>query len=187
MSTIASQTTSLTIVYSTIYSGADQSKHQSSASLAFVWGIHRGPVNSPHKWPVTRKKFPFDDVIMYMGVLLHHAFSQNECSCCLVFAIETTYIWKYRFWSEVTVSLPYSNSSNFASNPSPWTHSDNDVMTWKPFPHYYPHARGIHWSPVNSFHKELPCGALIFSSLYAQTRFEQIVELLVIWNTMTLM
>ena len=56
--------TSLTIVYSTIYSGADQSKHQSSASLAFVWGIHRGPVNSPHKWPVTRKMFPFDDVIM---------------------------------------------------------------------------------------------------------------------------
>ena len=35
--------TSLTIVYSTVYSGADQSKHQSSASLAFVWGIHRGP------------------------------------------------------------------------------------------------------------------------------------------------
>ena len=64
MSTIASQITSLTIVYSTIYSGADQSKHQSSASLAFVWRIHRGPVNSPHKWPVTRKMFPFDDVIM---------------------------------------------------------------------------------------------------------------------------
>ena len=53
------------IVYSTIYSGAAQSKHQSSASLAFVWGIHRGPVNSPHKWPVTRKMFPFDDVIMH--------------------------------------------------------------------------------------------------------------------------
>ena len=61
---MASQITSLTIVYSTVYSGADQSKHQSSASLAFVWGIHRGPVNSPHKWPVTRKMFPFDDVIM---------------------------------------------------------------------------------------------------------------------------
>ena len=64
MSTIASQITSLTIVYSTIYSGADQSKHQSSASLAFVWGIHRGPMNSPHKWLVTRKMFPVDDVIM---------------------------------------------------------------------------------------------------------------------------
>ena len=62
--TIASQTSSLTIVYSTIYSDADQRKHQSFALLAFVWEIHRRPVNSPHKWPVTRKMFPFDDVIM---------------------------------------------------------------------------------------------------------------------------
>ena len=54
MSAIASQITSLTIVYSTVYSAADQRKHQSSASLAFVRGNHRGPVNSPHKWPVTR-------------------------------------------------------------------------------------------------------------------------------------
>ena len=43
MGTVASQVTSLTIVYETVYSDADQSKHQSSASLAFVWGIHRGP------------------------------------------------------------------------------------------------------------------------------------------------
>ena len=64
MGTITSQITSLTIVYSTVNSGADQSKHQSPASPAFVWGIHRGPVNFPHKWPVTRKMFPFDDVIM---------------------------------------------------------------------------------------------------------------------------
>ena len=56
MSAIASQITSLIIVYSTVYSGADQRKHQSSASLAFVWGIHRSPVNSPHKWPVMRGK-----------------------------------------------------------------------------------------------------------------------------------
>ena len=77
MGAMASQITSLTIVHSTVYSGADQSKHQSSASLAFVWGIHRGPVNSPHKWPVTRKMFPFDDVtvfIFYCGLmLLRHA------------------------------------------------------------------------------------------------------------------
>ena len=64
MGTIASHITSLTIVYSTVYSGADQRKHQSPASLAFVRGIHRGPVNSPHKWPVMRKMFPFNDVIM---------------------------------------------------------------------------------------------------------------------------
>ena len=42
MSTITSQITSLTVVYSIVYSDADQRKHQSSASLAFVWGIHRG-------------------------------------------------------------------------------------------------------------------------------------------------
>ena len=57
MGTIASQITSLTIVYSTVYSDADQRKQQSSASLAFMRGIQRWPVNSKHKWPVTRKMF----------------------------------------------------------------------------------------------------------------------------------
>ena len=65
MSVIASQITKLTIAYSTVYSGADQRNHQSSVSLAFVRGIHRWPVNSPHKCPVTRKMFPFDNVIMF--------------------------------------------------------------------------------------------------------------------------
>ena len=64
MGAMVSLITSPTIVYSTVYWGADQRKHQSSASLAFVRGIHRSPVNSPHKGPVTRKMFPFDDVIM---------------------------------------------------------------------------------------------------------------------------
>ena len=64
MGAVASQITSLTIVYSTVYSDADQRKHQSSASLAFVRRNHRRPVNSPHKWPVTQKMFPFDDVIL---------------------------------------------------------------------------------------------------------------------------
>ena len=58
-----SQITSFTIVYSTVYSGANKRKHQSSASLAFVRGIHRWPMNSPHEWPVTRKMFPFDDIM----------------------------------------------------------------------------------------------------------------------------
>ena len=70
MSTMMSQITSLTIVYSTVYSGANQRKHQSSAPLAFVKGIHRRPVNSPHKWPITRKVFPFDDVIMVKSKLV---------------------------------------------------------------------------------------------------------------------
>ena len=72
MGAMAPQFTSLTIVYSTVYPGADQRKHQSSASLAFVMGIHRWPVNSLHKGPVTRKMFPFDDVIM----LLEHIMMQ---------------------------------------------------------------------------------------------------------------
>ena len=50
--------------YSSVYSGADQRKHQSSTSLAFVRGIHRWPVNSPRRGPVTRKMFLFDHVIM---------------------------------------------------------------------------------------------------------------------------
>ena len=68
MGSMASQITSLTIVYSAVYSGGDQRKHQSSASMAFVRGSHRGPGNSPHKGPVTRNMFPFDDVIMETGL-----------------------------------------------------------------------------------------------------------------------
>ena len=64
MSVNASQITSLTIVYWTFYSAADQRKHQGSASLAFVRGIHWWPVNSPHKEPVTWKMFLFEYVIM---------------------------------------------------------------------------------------------------------------------------
>ena len=65
----ASQMPSRTIVYSIVHSGADERKQQSSASLAFLRGIHRPPMNSPHKWPVTRNMFPFDDVIMQQSLL----------------------------------------------------------------------------------------------------------------------
>ena len=60
MGTMTSQISSITIVYSTVYSGANQRKHPSFASLAFV-----------HKWPVTRKMFPFDDVIMIISYTAH--------------------------------------------------------------------------------------------------------------------
>ena len=69
MSTMASQTTGDSSVYSTVCSDAGRRKHQSSALLAFVREIHRWPVNSPHKGPATRKMFPFDDVIMQLFVL----------------------------------------------------------------------------------------------------------------------
>ena len=70
MGAVASQINNLTIVYSAVYSGEDQWKHQSPASLAFVREIHQSPVNSPHKWPVTRETFPFDDVIMLIFVCI---------------------------------------------------------------------------------------------------------------------
>ena len=66
MSAIASQITGVSSVCSNVCSGADQRKHQSSASLAFVKGIHRWPVDSPRKEPVMQTMFPFDDGIMAM-------------------------------------------------------------------------------------------------------------------------
>ena len=94
MSSIASQITILTTVYSTVYSGADQRKHQSSASLAFVRGIHRGPVNSPHKWPVTRKMFPFDDVIICVE-------ERSGCTCrpCPLTQSEHGHLTTFECWS----------------------------------------------------------------------------------------
>ena len=78
ISAMASQITNHAIVYSTVYSGVDQRKHQSSASLPFVRGIHRRPVNSPHKGPVTRKMFPFDAVIMFKPLQTTYVFISPE-------------------------------------------------------------------------------------------------------------
>ena len=60
MSAMASHIADVSIICSIICSGADQEKHQSSASMAFVRAIHKGPV--------TWKMFPFDDVIMTTNV-----------------------------------------------------------------------------------------------------------------------
>ena len=103
MDAMANQITSLTIVYSTVYSGIDQRKHQSSTSLAFVWGIHRWPVNSPQKWPLTGKMFPFDDVIML--------FTNKVGSLCFLLS----YIKKNscRWWyCEDDNNIPSKNTKN---------------------------------------------------------------------------
>ena len=85
--------------------GADQRKHQSSASLAFVREIHRGPVNSPHKWPVTRKIFPFDDVIMpRCFFLLSAGLLGRNCS---EFSIKIqTFYWGNKFQNVVCRMSP---------------------------------------------------------------------------------
>ena len=66
MSAMASKITGVSIVCTTVASGTDQRKHPSFASLVFV----RWPVNSSHKWPVTRKMVPFDVVIMILLLLM---------------------------------------------------------------------------------------------------------------------
>ena len=91
MSAMASQITSFSIVYSTFHSDADQRKHPSFASMAFVREIHRWPVNSLHKGPVTRKMFPFDDIIMYnvQGPPLNLIINWSPCWIFMLISYKT--------------------------------------------------------------------------------------------------
>ena len=190
MDSIASQITSLMIVYSTFHSGADQSKHQSSASLAFVWEIHRWPVNFPHKWPVTRKIFPFDDVIMKWKIScctfhIYHELAQSSClKCsyiCKIFNIMpyVDNVQSYVTWSKGDIKyarmmLNLEGDWNaYICEPVALTifgawFSHDDAIKWKHFPRYWPFVRGIHRSPVNSPHKGQWRGALMFSLIYAR-------------------
>ena len=113
MSAMAFQITSLTIVYSTVYTGADQRKHQSSASLAFVRGIQRLPVNFTHKWPVTRKMFPFDDVIMLECDVCHSSDNKmvrsnwTEVNHAGLSRPKNYFIiwkWKMCYWDQLTIN-----------------------------------------------------------------------------------
>ena len=68
-----SQITGVSVVYSTVFfSGSDQRNYLRSASLAFVWGIHRRPMNSPNKGPLTREICPYDNVIRQIVIHLGH-------------------------------------------------------------------------------------------------------------------
>ena len=122
MGVLASQITSLTIVYSNVYSGADQRKHQSSASLAFVRGIHRRPVNSPYKWSAMRKMFPFDDVIMTTATRNHTIQIRMNSLSDTLFIIKQ----EHDYIPSETI-LPKQNA----------------VITWQHFPHYWPFVRRI--------------------------------------------
>ena len=81
MTTMASQITSLTVVYSIVYSGADQRKHQSSASLAFVRGIHRSTGEFPVQRASNAENVSIDDVIMCITFCKYH-------SHCFLYHIE---------------------------------------------------------------------------------------------------
>ena len=150
MGAMACQITSFTIVYSAVYSAVDQGKHQSSTSLAFVRGIHRWPVNSPHKWPVTRKIFPFDDVIMMTVIFI---------SICLL-QLTVLYIWSNLCFCHITITRlevigPFRNCMiAFLMLCHHLHQGHDDVIKWKYFPRYWPFVRRIHLSPVKSPHKD---------------------------------
>ena len=131
MGAIASQITSLTIVYSTVYSDADQRKHQSPASLAFVWGIHRGPVNSPHKWPVMRKMFPFDDVIMVCcksTVLLQALYYYTDLTLLQSFQPMAAQLLKK---AALPLAKNFVTASCRSSNTGPWDLFVRNGTVWK--------------------------------------------------------
>ena len=106
MSAMASQITSLTIASSTVYSGTDQRKHQSSSSLAFERGIHWAPVNSPNKGPVTRRISSFDDVIM------------PKPPRTRMFVASRPIFWSAFSWQGLSCGAYISNISQYESPPS---------------------------------------------------------------------
>ena len=173
MGAMASQITSRAIVYSTVYSDPDKRKYQSSASLAFVRGIHRSPVNSPHKWPVTRKMFPFDDVIMKYGCCwcpgAYMSYADVPRTIKQSATVWSKYVYRTPCLNIVkcpqTGHKPYRSSllaegtratskplgQRPMSFPGYWDRVKRcqDVMTWTHFPHYWTFVWGIHRLSVN--------------------------------------
>ena len=160
--------------YSTVCSGANQRKHQSPASLAFVRGIHRWLMNSPHKMTVTRKMFPFDDVIMLLqDVFMEHHFlwvhrSQGESNIRHFNVTASSYDENaYSLVHQWSVQRKQDIITYMALRKTGQIH--DDAIKWKHFPFYWPFVWGIHQSPVNSSHKGQWCGTLMFSLICAWT------------------
>ena len=114
MSAMASQITGVSTVCSNVGLDVDKWKHQSSASLAFVRGIHRWPVNSPHKRPVTRKMFPFDDVIihteLFAKIVVHSSWKHIKDSA--FFHLHLQHVCGIYFFICHTIFVPVQVSSS---------------------------------------------------------------------------
>ena len=174
MGAMAYQITNLTIVYLTVYSGADQRKHQGSASLAFVRGIHRWSVNSPHKGPAMRKIFPLDDVIMiihprWSTQLIHWLLKYNRLSI-IIFCRKIITALQFRSlmsWNERTKQATEDVKTNHYSDviasamasqitrvsivcSNVWSGADQRKHQSSASLAF---VRGIHRSPVDSPHK----------------------------------
>ena len=148
---MASQITSLMIVYSSFYSGTDQRRHQSPASLAFVPGIHRWPVNSPHKGPVTRKMFPFDDVIMQSSKL-HCPYPLHKKIEALVWASLSKVFATLDYFNAILLLWTGNESGNVCNQvrTSPFPEKCWGLQnSWWRFPCHWAFFRGIfRWIPL---------------------------------------
>ena len=133
-------------------------KNQSSASLAFVRGIHRGPVNSPHTWPVTRKMFPFDDVLMTSSCT--NTSKQKKCwkdalrsqTCWYekrskpysIHFCRITLLWRHNGCDSVSNHQPHDCLLNGLFGRRSKKHESSASLAF---------VRGSHRGPVNSPHK----------------------------------
>ena len=144
MGSMASQITGISIVYSIVCSRADQRKHRSSSLLAFVRGIHRWPVNSPHKGPTTGKMFPFDDVMwdLCKSLQWHHNVPNDvsnhrhlDCLFNHLFKSRSKKTPKLRVTgicegnSPVTSEFPAQRASNAENISIWWRHHVERMMT----------------------------------------------------------
>ena len=136
MSAMGSQITSLTIVYSTVHSsGADQRKHQSSVPLVFVRGIHPWPMNSPHKGPVMRKMFPFDDVIMNTFRVMHNDRQFGNIFKCIFLMKKVEFRLKFHWSLFVMDQLIISQCEKYLASTIfwPWRQNQNiATIYWHP-------------------------------------------------------
>ena len=151
MSAMASQITSLTIVYSTVYSDGDQRKHQSSASLAFVWGIHRGPVNFLAQMASNAE----NNSIWWRHHVRTICITQDLCKSAWP-CNNLRLLWLPDVWN-----LPGSVLLRGFQT------SLRDLKSTKSTKSTNPFVPGIRRSPVNSPHKGQWRGALMFSLICA--------------------
>ena len=172
-------TTRVSTVYSTVCSGADQRKHQSSASLAFVRGIHRWSANFPHKYPATWKIFSFDDVIMTTNAsrgivktesawwwLILHCNCHSDAPLLLRHMGLTAYVGDRRQLAvDIVLKDAHAARMFYGLGHHLIRLNHDDVI--KHFPRYWSFVRGIHRSPVNSPPKGQWRGALMFSFVCA--------------------
>ena len=135
-------------------------------------GNSPGPVNFPHKWPVTRKMFPFDDVIMecrnwiglvyttnhtnYMHTARNLVFDQQHfiCPICGNLYRKLSHMYMVLIDTDVMEVMWWTIRIYHVIH--------DDVIKWQHFPRYWPFVLGIHRSPVISPHKRQWRGALMF-------------------------